>query len=187
MLRYFPVKEPAGVGGLRYHQVHIPVQRGTGTQQGHAFHTGASQRLSSGGPVDEDPPGPQFHEASGEGAQLSGGRGTGQLHIAVRQGAENSHRSQGGHHVGEVHHLQGGVAQRDHAPGGGEQIAGFQVQIGLLGPGDQVGAFSVPAHRGEGQPLVPQLGHQAAHGGGLARVLAQADHGHGGGIPHQRR
>ena len=175
------------MGGLRYHQVHIPVQRGTGTQQGHALHSGASQRLPSGGPVDEDPLGPQLHEAGGEGAQLPRGGGTGQLNIAVRQGPEDSHRAQRGHYIGKVYHFQGGVAQRDHAPGSGEQIAGFQVQIGLLGPGDQVGAFSVPANRGEGQPLVPQLGHQAAHGGGLARVLAQADHGHGGGIPHQRR
>ena len=38
----------------------------------------------------------------------------GQLHISVGQGAEHRYRTQGGHHVGEVHHLQRGVAQGEH-------------------------------------------------------------------------
>ena len=130
---------------------------------------------------------PSSRNRFGQGGQLPGGGGPRQLDIPVGQGPEYRHRAQGGHHVGEIHHLQGGVAQGEHPLGGGEQISPLDIQVGLLRARHQVGALAVPAHRGQAQALLPQLRHQAAHGGGLAGVLAQADHRHRRGVPHQRR
>ena len=131
--------------------------------------------------------GAQLLKAAGQRGELPGRRRPGQLHISVGQGAEHRYRTQGGHHVGEVHHLQRGVAQGEHTPRRGEQIAFFQVQIGLFRARHQVGALPVPAHRGQAQALLPQLRHQAAHGGGFARVFTETNHRHRRGIPHQGR
>ena len=185
--RPFAGKEPAGVGGLRHHQLHVPVQGRAGAQQGHPLHAGPRQTLAPGGPVDEHPLGAQLLKAAGQRGELPGRRRPGKLHISVGQGAEHRHRPQGGHHVGEIHHLQRGIAQGEHTPRCGEQIAFFQVQIGLLRARHQVGALPVPAHRGQAQALLPQLRHQAAHGGGFARVFTETNYRHRRGIPHQGR
>ena len=175
------------MGGLRHHQLHVPVQGRAGAQQGHPLHAGPRQTLAPGGPVDEHPLGAQLLKAAGQRGELPGRRRPGQLHISVGQGAEHRYRPQGGHHVGEIHHLQRGVAQGEHTPRRGEQIAFFQVQIGLLRARHQVGALPVPAHRGQAQALLPQLRHQAAHSGGFARVFTETNHRHRRGIPHQGR
>ena len=139
-------EQPAGVGGLRHHQLHVPVQGGAGAQQGHALHAGARQRLASGCSVDEHPLSTQLLKGFGQGGQLPGGRGPGQLDVAVGQGPQDSHRPQRGHHVGQAHHLKGGIAQREHAAGGGKQVSGFYVQVGFFGARHQVCALAVPAH-----------------------------------------
>ena len=58
----------------------------------------------------------------------------------------------------------------------------YSISAGLDYPG-----IGPEHHRGQAQALLPQLRHQAAHGGGFARVFTETNHRHRRGIPHQGR